>query len=73
MRRFSILFAVVLMTGECQRFDGVWVFPIDWNLYPNILCEKVYNGLWVPHDMSEVPNTIKNIKEPTFFPYRNQS
>lgn len=72
MRRFSILFAVVLMTGECQRFDGVWAFPIDFK-FPKQYCEDIYNGLWVPHDMSEVSDTIKNIKEPIFFPYRNQS
>lgn len=59
----------LVATGECQRFDGVWAFPLDYQR-PDELCRQ-RNGLWVQYLVSEdlVPNVIRSAREPVFLPY----
>jgi len=53
----------MVATGECQRFDGVMVFPLTIK-DPRSLCADMH-GLWVPHVVStdEAP-------KPGFYPYK---
>jgi len=60
-------------TGECQRFDGVVVFPLATST-PETDCRAI-DGRWVPHVVpaDAVPEVIRQAKRPVFLPYGTQS
>ena len=61
----------MVYTGECQRFDGIVVFPLRYVLHTDDICSDRYGGVWVRHVVPEnaVPNVIRNAREPVFLPY----
>ncbi len=66
---FSAGAQTMVATGECQRFDGVWVFPLAART-PEADC-RVFGGLWVAHVVpaDAVPDVIRQVRAPAFLPY----
>ena len=68
---FSAGAQAMIYTGECQRFDGIVVFPLRYVLHTDDICSDRYGGHWVRHVVPEnaVPDVIRQAREPVFLPY----